>query len=145
MKTLQLQKNLISKLYKKERVLYAIANDKIYFTDGYTAWIIDKEENFLNLEKMEENDNIKKYIEVFENEKSLPVTNLSLLLDKKYKNKIISGECQGEKFYFNKDFLKNFENDSTLYKTTTDPLGIIYVCENKTLKGFIMPIKIDDN
>ncbi|WP_058990012.1 hypothetical protein [Anaerococcus rubeinfantis] len=144
MKTLQLQKNIIDRLYKEEIILQQEDNENIYFSDAFTIWIINKNENFINIEKVKSVENLTNYVNYFNKEKSLTVDNLSLLLDKKYNGKIIAGECEEKKFYFKKDNLKYFDNNYTLCKMDNNPFNPIYVLENDVLKGLFMPINIDN-
>lgn len=140
MKLQQLHNYIIKNLIKHERYVYDEDDKNIYFTEGYTMYVVTKEENFIDLNKVKR-ANLSDLFNKFNHEEATSVENLSILLNNNSKKKIIKGVCDDKDFYFYEERLKYFSKNYKLYKMDTNPHFPIYVTEKEILKGVIMPIR----
>lgn len=140
MKLQQLHNYIIKNLIKKEKYVYDEDEKNIYFTEGYTIYIVSKDDNFIDLDKVKQM-NLTDLYKKFNLEEAELVENLSVLLNNNSKKKIIKGVCDGKEFYFYEERLKYFDKNYKLYKMENNPLYPIYVTEEEILKGVIMPMR----
>lgn len=142
MKLQQLHNYIIKNLIKGDRYVYDEDEKNIYFTEGYTMHVMNKNENFINLDKVKK-VNLSDFFEKFDLEKAIPIENLNILLNNDFKKKVIKGVCDGKEFYFYEERLKYFDKNYKLYKMDTNPFNPIYLTEGEILKGVIMPMRFN--
>lgn len=138
MKTLKLQIDIIKDLEKQmysrkyKKWLQCENSQSIMFTETHAIYIINKKDNYINLERVE-NCNFSKVVQT--NDDYMEVNNIYMVDNGKIT--IIENEYSSERL--NSDYLKYFENPT--YKISKKKYNIVECYENNILVGLILPIK----
>ena len=136
MKVKKLNKELLDLYYKKDKKVYAYkAEDKVYLSDSYRAWIINNEDCVLDINKMNNVDLTK-----FFNEDGYETgikTNEMVQLEK-YVGVYITNEDKSLKVVISQKYLDVFENYTLKIKAEDKP---VLVYEHEELVGLILPMR----
>lgn len=139
MKILQLQQNIISQLIKNNNFYYDEDNKNIYYSDSYSTYIVPKDQNFINLNKLEK-VNILHFFKDYHKSKLLKVESMKLNRKDKFTSTLLEATCEGEKVYFYKDNFKYFSKNCEFYKLSPKSYDPIYVLEDGDLKGCFLTV-----
>lgn len=138
MKTLDLQKHIISELYKGEVFAYESDGKDVYISDCFRVWKLPYDVIFISLAGMKEVE-VKRFLADGDKAK--------IKFDEVYDGSFSRykfGEIEGVKTFYDPkllDFFDNFE----MYKLDDDPRGPIFIKEEGELVGMIMPVEGDEN
>ena len=120
-------------LMKKEQVFYQIEDDYILLSDKYIIAILKRDEFYLNINLMKQNDLLVKFIKELNDEEYTNIT--SKFYDKKF-TYLHSGDY---KITINRNYDKLF--DVLEIKVIGDTKPVLFYA-NKELRGFVLPVKI---
>ena len=123
----------LKKLMKKEQVFYQIEDDYILLSDKYIIAILKRDEFYLNINLMKQNDLLVKFIREINEEDYIGI--LTKFYDKKF-TYLYNGD---EKITINRNYDKLF--DGLEIKTIGNTKPVLFYA-NKELRGFVLPVKI---
>lgn len=138
MKTLDLQKHIISELYKGEVFAYECDGKDVYISDCFRVWKLPYDVIFISLAEMKE-AKVKRFLADGDKAK--------IKFEEVYTDgfsKYRCGESEGVKIFYDPrllDFFEKFE----MYKLDNDPRGPIFIKEEGELVGMIMPVEGEEN
>ena len=107
-------------------------SQSIMFTETHAIYLIDKKDNYINLERVE-NCNFSKAVQT--NDDYIEGNNIYMVDNGKIT--IIENEYSSERL--NSEYLKYFDNPT--YKISKKKYNIVECYENNVLVGLILPIK----
>lgn len=101
MKIKQLYNYLTKRTINNKPVLYTRSEDNknIYITDSYAIFIIPKEKNLINLNKIKETD-LNFIIKDYDPQKRIKVENIEVDEVNKYYGTLYKATCKNKDFYF---------------------------------------------
>lgn len=138
MKTLALQKYIISELYKGEVFAYECAGKDVYISDCFRVWKVPYDLIFINLAEMKK-AKVKRFLADGDKAK--------IKFEEVYAegfSKYRFGEVEGVKTFYDPKLLDFFEKFE-MYKLDEDPRGPIFIKEEGELVGMIMPVEGEEN
>lgn len=137
MKVQKLNKELLNIYYNKDKRIYAqLVEDKVYITDSYRAWIVNKEDFILDINKMKNVDiskffNEDGYITAHKENRFVEMTDGTMGVY------LTSDETDFE-VLINKKYLDVFENYTLKIKGEREP---VLVYEHEELVGLVLPMR----
>ena len=138
MKTLALQKYIISELYKSEVFAYESDGKDVYISDCFRVWKLPYDLIFINLTEMKK-AKVKRFLADGDKAK-IKFEEVYAEGFSRYK----FGEIEGVKIFYNPKLLDFFEKYE-MYKLDDDPRGAIFIKEEGEIVGMIMPVEGEEN
>lgn len=138
MKTLALQKHIISELYKDEVFAYECDGKDVYISDCFRVWKVPFDVIFISLKEMKE-AKVKRFLA--DGDKA------NIKFEEGFTegfSKYKFGEVEGLKIFYDPKLLDFFEN-CEMYKLDKDPRGPIFIKEEGELVGMIMPVEGEED
>lgn len=138
MKTLALQKHIISELYKGEVFAYECDGKDVYISDCSRVWKLPYDVIFINLADLKE-AKVKRFLA--DGDKA------NIRLEEVYTegfSRYEFGEIEGLKTFYDPKLLDFFEKYE-MYKLNKDPRGPIFIKEEGEVVGMIMPVEGEED
>lgn len=138
MKTLALQKYIISELYKGQPFAYESDGKDVYISDCFRVWKLPYDLIFINLAEMKEAE-VKRFLADGDKAK----IKFEEVYDGGF-SRYKFGEIEGVKTFYDPKLLDFFEKFE-MYKLDWDPRGPIFIKEEGEIVGMIMPVEGEEN
>lgn len=138
MKTLNLQKYIISELYRGGVFAYESDGKDVYISDCFRVWKVPYDLIFINLAETKK-AKVKRFLADGDKAK--------IKFEEVYAegfSKYRFGEVEGVKTFYDPKLLDFFEKFE-MYKLDEDPRGPIFIKEEGELVGMIMPVEGEEN
>ena len=138
MKTLALQKHIISELYKGEVFAYDFDGEYFYISDCFRVRKMPINLFFINRFDMKKTD-AKRFLDDGDKAK--------IKFEEVYTggfSRYRFGEIEGIKTFYDPKLLEFFENFE-MYKLDNNPRGPIFIKEEGEIVGMIMPVEGEEN
>lgn len=138
MKTLALQKHIISELYKGEVFAYDFDGEYFYISDCFRVRKMPINLFFINRFDMKKTD-VKRFLDDGDKAK--------IKFEEVYTEGFLRyrfGEIEGVKTFYDPKLLEFFEKFE-MYKLDNNPRGPIFIKEEGEIVGMIMPVEGEEN
>lgn len=138
MKTLALQKYIISGLYKGEVFAYESDGKYVYISDCFRVWKLPYDVIFISLAEMKKAE-VKRFLADGDKAK--------IKFEEVYTegfSRYRFGEIEGVKTFYDPKLLEFFEKFE-MYKLDNNPREPIYINEEGEIVGMIMPVEGEEN
>lgn len=138
MKTLDLQKHIISGLYKGETFAYESDGKDVYISDCFRVWKLPLDVIFISLAEMKE-AKVKRFLD--DGDKA------NIKFEEVYTegfSRYRFGEVEGIKTFYDPKLLDFFEKFE-MYKLDKNPRGPIFIREEGEIVGMIMPVEGEED
>lgn len=138
MKTLALQKYIISELYKGKVFAYECDQKYVYISDCFRVWKVPYDVIFISLAEMKE-AKVKRFLA--DGDKA------NIKFEEGFTegfSRYRFGEVEGVKTFYDPKLLEFFEKFE-MNKLDCDPRGPIFIKEEGEIVGMIMPVEGEEN